>query len=426
MMGEDWLPVLTVELGSDSFFATVNPRRSQLEQDFPTFCNRRSHFQLKWLARNPEQQVWVSRLHRAWDFPCLCSFCLYFSTMPVFNLQKYCLDFTQDFRWVSALSVLCSIFWTSSIRSSISSGTWSDFQDGTWFSLYLGHCYQEGPHTLTLGQYSGPLQGCRCSVLLSGRVQVCPSSAHNTGWVLGWGSWFQPPRFIIIFVQVFWLNSVMALAGFPQYTAKAWARKSRLKSKLHLFSLAYLHQNNNVWENCKGNWVFISFSIYFMGFFYVSWCYWASLNSPPASPKDSGSSDPSWLALPALLMGHHGFTPCFPLLSPWTSRLSTSCFRDNMQNSSWDDTETRHRFKIKADLLHTGDWTSTSVLQVPIAIHVEVCRQLPHRQMLHWLARNLWTVSFTSSTWFNLALIYDHIERLHCAEHQHRSRELRS
>lgn len=50
------------ELGSDSFFAMVNPRKSQLERDFPTFCHRRSHFQLKWLARNPEQRVGASRL----------------------------------------------------------------------------------------------------------------------------------------------------------------------------------------------------------------------------------------------------------------------------------------------------------------------------------------------------------------------------
>lgn len=148
MLWEDWLLVLTGELGSDSFFAAVNPKKSQLEQDFPTFCNQWSHFQLKWLARNPEQQVWVSRLYRASGFPCLCSFWLDFSDMPVFNLQKYCLDFTQDFRWVLVLSMPCSAFRQG---SSLSSGTCSDFQASTWFFLYLGDSCQKSPCILMLG-----------------------------------------------------------------------------------------------------------------------------------------------------------------------------------------------------------------------------------------------------------------------------------
>lgn len=39
-----------------------------------------------------------------------------------------------------------------------------------------------------------------------------------------------------------------------------------------------------------------------------------------------------------------------------------------MQNSPWDVTETRDRFKTKADLLHAGGRVSASVLQAPIAI----------------------------------------------------------
>lgn len=212
MMGEDWLPVLTAELGSDSFFATVNPRKSQLEQDFPTFCSRRSHFQLKWLARNPQQQVWVSRLHRASGFPRLCGFWLYFSNMPVFNLQKYCLDFTQDFMWVSALSGLCSIFWTR-------------FHPLQWHLLSFSGQHLVLPVFRSLlsirficvnaGSIFWTAVGLLNSVLWM--VQVCPSSDHKAGWGLGCWSWFQTPRFVIILVLAKFNNSS---SRFPSIQSK--------------------------------------------------------------------------------------------------------------------------------------------------------------------------------------------------------------
>lgn len=88
----------------------------------------------------------------------------------------------------------------------------------------------------------------------------------------------------------------------------------------------------------------IYFTFLFVCFLEEIWVLWSKSQFYSETLKDSGTSASLWLTRLALPMGRHGFTPSFPLPSPWTSRLSTSCCRENVHNSPWDDTETRCRF----------------------------------------------------------------------------------
>lgn len=234
MTGEDWLLVLTAELGSDSFFATVNPRKSQLEQDFPTFCYRRSHFQLKWLSRNPEQQVLVSRLHRAPGCLCLCSFWLSFSDMPVFNLQKHCLDFTQDF---SALHALFNILDKVQVSNSPILAA----------ALALNFRTAFGSPSVWVNTIN-KVHVCQCWVnILHHCVSVFTQFSlldwyrfvHDQITAQG-GFWSHEGHFSLLdslwfwFSLVFWLHSAMLLFCFPQYRVKLQVGKSMLKAEMIL------------------------------------------------------------------------------------------------------------------------------------------------------------------------------------------------